>query len=522
MLDLSLFDAPRGNRLMSLSPYAQDVVVRCNEHGYESLSATVPRRFHDALRIYQIAGLQHVPLVDDTGYRLFEGRLEDPSIYAEETGSGLRIVAYGYQNAFRDSPVTQLWSTQDYSRFRQMTTADIASRIADRGNLDNQGRLYLAPIEGQAYSFNFTIAHGMELPHFGTRNATRITFDYTLQIDAGVGQVAWYGSVRAYNNATSPWTALAGGANDFVLGAATGTVTGSVTWTPPAGTKAITLEMFYNSAGTVYASGNGKVYLSITNLRITTATPTIDGATIAAALLSEVAALNPSQISTVANGIQAPGYDLKEEVYEDMYPADILDKLVRLGDNQVPPRLWQWSVWENRVLRFEPRGTNAQTWHVNANTLQLNRTFSQLVNSAYSIYTDAAGIQRRTATSTDATSVDIYNLTRRQSVPADTTNAAQALVTRDAVLLDGKRLVPQVSIAFNALYHPNGGRVPVYHARPGDTIVVRNLPPLQASLSGITSFRVLTTEYQNRVMTVTPESPIPTLETLLARREEKI
>lgn len=511
-------------RVLNLTPYADadTAVIRCNEHGYESCEVSVPRRLTEALAlVYQVQAPPILRVTDGAGARLFEGRLEDPSIAAGDQSSGIRLTAYGYQNAYRDVPYTALWSTQDTSAWRPVLETEQGGWSPQRYTFDTSNRLFISPNKGdvQGGPVGARNIGGLAYlaPDRGDRIITRVSFDYTTVFPSTdwILQVGWYSA--APSGAT--WTSISSA--NIVTGSGSGSVTQTLTGSP----VAVEIRVFPSfNPGVALTQESGTQFARITNLRVTTATPTISGSTIASALVDFVSSVNSGQVDAGKEYILNPSYDLTDEVYEDVYPADILDKLAALGDNQIPPRLWQWAVWEDRKLRFEPRGTNARTWYVNAGSLELNRTLSQLTNSAYGVYQDASGRTLRTATATDSASVAAYGITRRQAVSADTVNAAQAAVTRDAVILDGRRLRPQVNIAFDALYHASGARVPVYYARPGDTIVVRNVPPQrgEAAGTGVTSFRIVTTEYQNGVNTVTPESPVPTLDTLLARREERI
>jgi hypothetical protein len=56
--------------------------------------------------------------------------------------------------------------------------------------------------------------------------------------------------------------------------------------------------------------------------------------------VATVAALNATQLATETVLIESPALDLTDQVYEDRLPADILNSLIALGDNQTPPRQW--------------------------------------------------------------------------------------------------------------------------------------------------------------------------------------
>ena len=70
------------------------------------------------------------------------------------------------------------------------------------------------------------------------------------------------------------------------------------------------------------------------------------------------------------------------------------------------------------------------------------------------------------------------------------------------------------------MYDAAGGRWPLWMARSGDTITIRNLPPtLSLDVDRIRTFRIAETAYScdTDVLSVTPELPRPSLEVMVAR-----
>lgn len=512
MLDLSIYrDTAATQLVLACSAFAEDVRFTTNEHGFEMLAATLPMSVAEALRYYQQYGVMHVR-VDDNGFCVWEGRLEDPELYADEGGSGLVLTAYGYQNAYRDVPYTALWSTQDVSQWRPVTTVEESSRAPERYATDTTNRIYIAPQKSASLSNALVCSMTYETPDDSARDIVYVTFDYRATLPSTDYRARVVTAARDFSGISVQWT------RDGSQASASHTVG------PFTGATRVMVELYLNlGTAATYGGETGQYFAEWTNMRIATLSGSPPhGDEIAEALVSYVAGVNPTQVSASTAWVQAPGYDLKEEVYEDMLPADILDKLVKLGDTQTPPRTWEWAVWERRELRFQPRGSSGRTWYVDAASLRINRSLSGLANSSYAVYQDYDGETQRTAVSTSSESVTRFGLTRRQAVATDTTNAAQAAVTADAVLLDGKRLIPQVQITFDAVQTASSGTVPLYYVRAGDTIVVRNIPTQLSAVDGVAAFRIIATEYADGVLTVTPESPIPTIDTLLARREEKV
>jgi hypothetical protein len=237
-------------------------------------------------------------------------------------------------------------------------------------------------------------------------------------------------------------------------------------------------------------------------------------------LISTVAALNSTQLSSSTVQVQSPALDLLDERYEDMLPNAILDHLIGLGDNQTPPRQWEWGVYDAQLLFFQPEGTNARTWYVDISALELQRTIDQLVNSAYAVYQEAGGRPLRGSVSAVSTSVTRYGLTRRQAVNVSTTSLTQANVQRDAVLNDQDDPPPRFGITFDRIFTVTGASAPIWLPRAGDTIVIRNLPPtLSIDIDQIRTFRIARTSCDviARTLTVEPLTPLPSLTAMLSK-----
>ena len=91
-LMLGIYSAPypNGSLLLDATPFVTSCSYSENKHGYESLAATIPRPLSEAFRFFNQAGTAYVRLTDGIAV-LWEGRLEDPGIYANDTESGLSL-----------------------------------------------------------------------------------------------------------------------------------------------------------------------------------------------------------------------------------------------------------------------------------------------------------------------------------------------------------------------------------------------------------------------------------------------
>lgn len=237
---------------------------------------------------------------------------------------------------------------------------------------------------------------------------------------------------------------------------------------------------------------------------------------VAKVLRAGVTSVNPTALSSSNALIQSPGLDLLDVVYEDAAVGEALDELAAQGDGS---QLWETGVAEGGALYLRPQGSAAQTWYIDAGSIEAQQTLTQLVNSAYAVYKSAAGRALRTSPAGDADSVTRYGLTRRKAVKASTTNATIAAQVAQNEVIAAADPIPQASVAFTRVYTPSGQDVPLWQVRAGDTFVIRNLPPNNdPAIDKLRSFRLARTEHDvlANVLKVVPESPLPELEYQLA------
>ena len=511
-LNVSFYDSPNNLRMFSeIFPEIIGLNFTTNEHGFASCSFFIPMDLWRSFTFYDRPGLPYI-LISSNGMTVWEGRLEDVGI----VNGGVRLGAFGYQRAMGDTPYTALWSMMSVADWL-MTPETIANANPNLYQTDNNNRLFLGLNKNAVYLNNADIGSWTFLiPNRSARQVQHVAFDYSYVLPTN-----WTVRVRVsdedYTNGVS-----------YNITTTGGTASGSFAQDISANPRERISIQILNSSGSnyTYAGETGANFLRVTNLRLkSTTSSSVYANEIAQALVAYINGINSSQLQNVTALIELPALDLRDEIYEDALPSDILTKLAFLGDNQAPPRQWEWGVWENRILHFRPRGSSGRAWYVDVSALEVERTIEALRNSAYAKYQDADNRVLRTAVSADADSVARYGLTRRGFVDVDTTSATQAGTHRDAFLQDRKDPIPRSAITFDAIYDASGARWPLYAPRSGDTLTIRNLPPtLGAGIDRVRTFRLARTEYDadSDVLHVEPESPLPRLEVLVARREEGI
>jgi hypothetical protein len=509
-LFVGIYDSPGGHLIADYSPIARDLVFSTNEHGFADLSFRVPLRLSETFWLYDRPGLPHV-VVAAGGAIAWEGRLEDASI----TDGGLYLKALGYQRALSDIPYTALWSTTSYADWRAMTADDRPNTRTEKFEVDNNNRLYIALKKNETYTTATHIGRlGFVAPAGGVRYLKTVSFDYKIYLNTGYTFALVSTSGGLGGSQTAEFSVLGSGA--LFGGSANVTLTNSA---------ADSLRVEINPATDTYTGETGDRYIKITNLRIkTTTSAAVYADEIARALVEYTHAANSAQIASETVLIESPALDMTDEIYLDRYPSDILNTLIALGDNAAPPRRWEWGVYENRLLHLRPRGSAGRVWFVDAVSLEVERTIDSVRNSVYAVYQDRNNVPQRTPLAADEDSVTQYGATRRAAISAKTTSATQAGVIRDTALSDLKNPTPRATLRFNMLYDAAGARWPGWLCRSGDTITIRNLPPTLNDDARVRTFTVAETRYEadTRTLQVTPESPLPRLDVLLARLGEKI
>lgn len=512
-LSLTLSDATTGAFLVDLAPYTMKCVAETGENGFASLSADVRMPLRRALQIVD-QGTPYLIQLASGSTIVWEGRLEQSGVTSDRDGSSLTINAKGYASALMDVPYTALWSTTRVNDFRVIKSTEYTNAREGKYNFDTNNRLYIALQKNTLYTNNADIgAMLFQHPHSSTRNVIKVSFDYTVALTAGF--VAQCNAINGdFTSEAGVWSLTASGATQ------TGSVAVSFTG------KNTLVFRIYNASGAniTYGGENGDAFLRVTNLRIASdLSVPLDAAVIVKDLISTTIAVNPTQLSPSTAWIQSTGVDLQNEIYEDTYPADILDHLAAIGDTAA--RAYEWGVWEGRQLHFRKRGSAGNQWHVDVTSLEFERSLREVYNSAYAVYSDANNATVRGATSSNVASVGRLGITRRKAVSAKTTSATQANTIRDTVLSDSADPMPRASIRFNQIFTASGAVVPSWRVRAGDTITIRNLPPTLAAITDrMRTFRISRTKYDAiaGVLTIEPESPLPRIETYLARQAEGI
>lgn len=512
-LGFQLFDGPTGDMLADFSQ-AERLEISDGEHGFEALTAYIPMPESEAFRWYAMPGVPWAVVSGSTGVA-WEGRVEDVAV----VDGGLEIGAFGAWRALSDLPYTALWSRTATAGWRPVTVNDAANRSPERYEMDNNNRLYIGLRNGESYGNNTDVGElTYAAPHNGTRTivAFSASYDQTLPTN-------WQLRIQRRENDD-----FSGGVNDIQIITGTGSnQTGTINQTFT-GNQRIVMQL-RNATGATYTmtGASGSFYCRLTNIRIkTTTAATVTADLIATHMVSLVNGLNGSQIRNITALIQNPGRDLTDELYEDDWPADILTYLAQRGDSN--GNQYEVGVWENRTLHLRPRYGASRTWLVDARDLTVSRSMDSFRNQMYAVYRDANNRLKRTTVQTNIAPLAASSPTdlpaapffRRGYVDAQTTSQGQAELERDVRITDTAVITPRAGFRVDELYdEAGGGPYPLWMARAGDLVIIRNLSPgLGTAVDRLRNFRIKRKRYNviENVLELTPELELPDLAVMAA------
>lgn len=496
--------SPEGGDLIRCHNRIESLTFVYDKHGNAELEVELRINQADAYALYDRPALPYV-IVCYAGARIWAGRLTVPTIGTRMT----KLTARGYWDAFSDNPYTALWSTTSVSEFRPVVTQELANAAPSRYEMDTNNRVFITAKKGETFG-NAPVYAGFqayELPDRGERDVVAISFDYE-----ALAPVNWRFDCNTYTNAALPWTIVA---NVWGLNATGVLQTGSQSLTVAA-CDVVTFRMYYNAAAAVSGAETGNIYLRITNVRISTQATPVYGSDIAAAVVAYAETINDQVSAVIA---VASSLDLRDEIYEDALPADIISRVASIDDVRA-------YVDEQRVFWYGQ--TAPGRWQLDIADLEIERPLDRVRNRAYGVYQDTSGRTLRTADADNTVSQVRYGVVRMTPVSASSSNATQVGTQRDVALADTANPAPRASLTIRRVLDSLGRPTLPHLPRPGDLAIIPSLPPtLTTEVDQIRSFvigRVAVSLARGRApqVTIEPNEPTPTLTTLLARTEALI
>lgn len=507
---LHICSSDGGPQILQLDRRVAALKFAYNTHGCADLQATLVLNIQEQFILYNAPTLPHV-IVAYGGLPVWVGRLET----ARAKNTAMDITAVGYWAALSDVTYTALWIDDDMTNWFIPDSRQLSGSVPDRFEDGIKNGLFSSvPRLNETYGNSPVIANyfGYVVPSQSDRLIYQVEFSWNINLAASweVGLISY----TAPDPVTGSWTF---GAAEWTN---TGTSTGASTEVFATPTNACA---FYHYRATnpnaVYASLTTTNYAQWSSVRIATAPTNIVAQTIASALASYVSGINATQLRATAKTTAVPIANVRfREQYEDMYPSDILDMLCLQESYQA------W-VTLNRVLVFEPRGTNAATWRIAAKDIEVERATSRVFNRTYALFTETSGRTRRSVNLNNITSQTRNGVIRSRSVDYDGTDSTSAAAFNAAALADSQNPSPRSTFGVRRLLSDQGQLVPLHLPKAGDTMVVQNLPPgITNTVNQVGTFRVGRVAVElsrgsRPIVTIEPDEPIPTLESMLAKLE---
>ncbi len=229
-------------------------------------------------------------------------------------------------------------------------------------------------------------------------------------------------------------------------------------------------------------------------------------------VLSQTLALNPSGGLLASTGyIQSSGVDRLQAGWTDARGSAILDELAK-------PVNCHFGVRDNRLV-YEPSNAYQRAWKVRVADLELVRPLDELYNSVRASYTNDTNIDQRTAYTTDEASTIINGITRRQTIDAQTTNAAVAATVSATALADTKNRAVRSAMRILRVTDDYGAPAMPDEISVGDRITIVGLPAVLAGNDRLRTFTVGERSIDPSAgdVTIVPDKPIKQLDVLLAQ-----
>lgn len=503
-LALLVRESPTGPLLGDFTE-ARGVTFGTNEHGFAEIVGTMPMGVYSAFAYYHQRDPLHIELTDGRE-PIYEGRIEDVGI----SKSGLAFTGLGYWRSASDLLVSAIYSDADLTNWVILNDADLANVKPDKYQIDKYNRLALMPLQDTTYSSATNLgAIGYAVPDNSITQIVRVKFSYRFKM-ASPWKIELHRCSSDWASLGVVWS-LTGNGSEQTATDHEVTITAS---------DAIRFTLFYNGTATTYTGETGDQFAILAGLQVKGLDyDNIDAGHIARHLVAHISGRNPTQLITDTSAIEAPGVAIDNARYEDIHPAEILNKLAAIGDDQTPPRRYAARVWEGRRLQFGPATNNSRSWYVDVLEMAIERTLDSVKNTVYATY--SAGSERGTRRTAEAAE-NVGQVIRMAHIPAATSSASVAETYRDTHLTDNSKAKPRATIRTLGLYDAMGVMHPLYAAKAGDTITIRNLPPDLDDLDHLRTFTIGQTRYHAYLdlLEPIPETPAPDLAILVARREE--
>lgn len=447
--------------------------------GFGSCSFQITCDFRSLVK--QLPYLSIVRVVADSGRVLFEGQIEDLAPTLSDSTVGIKVGAFGLQNALKEQTVRTIWSKRDLN----WTTTFLAPGSTIDGTRSVANPAVLTTNMGQFDPTNLAKSGVQVIAAGGNTLANNIAGVAEWLFPSGLTIVKWLGKFDTNgpdvgtNKYEAFWWALESNTWTLKSSSTTGG-TGNAFSVAPTNPTAI-------AVGAGNASGAGYVpavndWIGFYDMRVLGVLSTEDvtdgffGGTLINSLLTQVPALGA--------GIIESGGD---------FTIDHLDASVRrtaydLLNEVAAYYSREWAVWENALLDWKTPNLSQHQWQVPLNVLtalDLDASIQNSQKTAFVLYTDAAsGVTgESSATSIDRRNpyvlkgrvkdeLDTQQLTMTSSTAAQLASVLLQDIGFGPVPAAGTIKLPGETI----IDHASGASRKAWEIRAGDNVTLPELP----------------------------------------------
>lgn len=438
----------------------------------------------------KIPYLSIVRVVGSSGRILFEGQVEDKSIFVTDGSLGLTVTAFGLQNALREQSVRRIWSKRDLDWADITNISGMKTNVGNACVLGNNGwqtnsgqfdptdaskqGVQIVGVAGSSLAVRATMAMEFKMPI----GLTPVTLAGTCYMPTATGVTAGIWSAAAsstFGNSIVGYTGL--GYTDFSADLTIGGTISPATirigaWNSSGGALAISVDdgpQFYNMRllGTsiaedvaVSSHAGGGYY----------------GGTLIRDLLAQCPAL--------VAGVIESGSDFTIEYLDASVRRTAFDILNEIASYYSR----EWAVWESATLDWKTPNLTQSQWVIPISqlaALNLDASTDNSKKKVVVLYTDAASGLTGEASSTATDRRNPYVLAGRakdvvvdasMSMTANTSAQFAARILQDL----GFGPVPAAgSISLtgeSVVQHAQGNAMKAWEIRAGDNVTIPELP----------------------------------------------
>lgn len=498
---IGLYESPRGALVADHTAMITQLQWATDTGGDKDLTYTALIAPRDAMALFDRRDILHVQ-VSRGGEVLWQGRVTGAGV-SVESATSVRIQALGYRTAMYDTLYTAMWSD---IRLSSWTAAKGGSgeRMDLYGEISNDTEIGVS-MQARRYTTAMRGRWRYVTPSQSSRPILEATVTLEYDIPAGISVRVSYaqaigGSETIVTNIAGPASG-SGVFSSFVVASSAGITVIYAGLVPTTNVTVATTDEFYVRISSPYVQTFDS-FLTFLPYAIPLH------------LISTINALNGGELIASEASLeimQQLVFALMPTTIEflDMRPGDVMDQWIAPGDGLVP---FEWGVDQRRVLYVRSKEHIQTTWQIEVSTLTLDRVVDPQYNSGYAIQQGVDGTIVRSATVTNASSVQQLGLTRQTSISVQ--QSSNVLDVVQPVVDNAAMPIPQVAIV-PSLVTLLGQIVETYRVRAGDAVQLLSMPFIGVDgLARLRTFRVVETRYDaiaDRIE-ITPESAPPRLQ----------